>query len=209
MALDGYEEFFNKFKISHEEFIEFGLASVISIDLKEAISDWQDLKRELFNNRSVTIRGYGRDALGTPLYLNLYKKLFSNSNIAKDQTNNNYPTLKIEKLTGYKKNGKGENSIVNYQVSHVFGRTKNPLAFTAPWNIVFIPKVFDPFTGHESKGDLTDEFTKRLKLMISKKYLKLIVEFNQIMKKKVEASVLDKYLDEVLKAGEYGEKANK
>ena len=41
--------------------------------------------------------------------------------------------------------------------------TKNALTFNAPWNIVYMPKLFDPFTGHESKGDITKKFTEELK----------------------------------------------
>lgn len=40
----------------------------------------------------------------------------------------------------------------------MFGRTKNIYAFTAPWNIVYMPKILDPFTGHEAKGEMVDEY---------------------------------------------------
>ena len=88
----------------------------------------------------------------------------------------------LEKLTGYsKKNSKLNKELRNYQVSHVFGRTKNALAFNAPWNIVYMPKLFDPFTGHESKGDITKKFTSELKKMTFLKFKNLIEEYNDIV----------------------------
>ena len=84
--------------------------------------------------------------------------------------------------TGHKKN----KTIRNYQVSHVFGKTKNIYSFTAPWNITFIPKVLDPFTGHEAKGDAITEFTGMFQNHVYKQFHEMIDEYNALMKKKVK-----------------------
>ena len=70
---------------------------------------------------------------------------------------------------------------MNYQVSHIFGHTKNPYAFCAPWNIAFVPKILDPFTGHESKGELTKKITTLYKNLMLTNYQELIEEYNAIM----------------------------
>lgn len=48
-------------------------------------------------------------------------------------------------------------------------------------NIVYIPKIVDPFTGHESKGDLTRKFTRKFQQHVYSKYQIYIEEFNTIV----------------------------
>lgn len=182
---DGYQLFFNYFsEISNEKMIDFGLTSLISTPENIAKTEWESLKAKLLNNEELSIRGYGRDAKGTPLYFHLYKELFNNSSIKKDSTNNHNPTKVIQELTGFSKKPtkkqieNGFKTIQNFQISHVFGNTKNPLLFTAPWNIIILPKIMDPFTGHEAKGDLKDLFTKELQRFIYSKYQPLIEDYN-------------------------------
>jgi hypothetical protein len=92
-------------------------------------------------------------------------------------SSNNKPTQLLQNLTGYRKN----KNIFNYQVSHVFGNTKNVFCFTEPWNIVFIPKIIDPFTGHESKGDCIDKFQRLFKNKLYETFFAEITEYNKIM----------------------------
>ena len=132
----------------------------------------------------------------------MYKDVFR-LDIKFDSTNNDQPSRKIQKLTGYRKN----KTIFNYQVSHVFGKTKNIYCFTAPWNIVFIPKILDPLTGHEAIGDYVIEFKR---LFWNKIYTKFEVEVNNyneiishqypIIKEWVENNVIDdKFKSAILK----------
>jgi len=128
------------------------------------------------------MRGFGRDANGTYLFQRLYKELFDNDNIKKDPTNNAEPAKLIKQLTGYSKTKSSYYDLIrNYQISHVFGRTKNIYAFTAPWNIVYMPKILDPFTGHEAKGEMIDEFTEMFQKQGYEKFEKFINEFNEII----------------------------
>ena len=128
------------------------------------------------------IRGFGRNANGTDLYKNLYQRLVDNSNVKKDPTNNSEPRKLIERLTNYSKTKKPKYELIrNYQVSHVFARTKNIYAFTAPWNIAYMPKILDPLTGHEAKGDMVIEYTSRFQTQTYKKFSSLIDDFNEIM----------------------------
>ncbi len=70
---------------------------------------------------------------------------------------------------------------MNYQISHLFGRTKNPLLFTAPWNIAYIPKYLDPFTGHESQGTTSREFKQIFNRLLSEKFKEYIQDYNQFI----------------------------
>ena len=194
--LDSYENFLSEFKISEEQFLDFGIKSVIYIPHDKAKENWNYLKNRINNDGEVFIRGFGRDAKGTPLLLDFYKHLLGNSHIKKDPTNNSQPTKMIRELSGYSKTGKNKYKLIsNYQISHIYGRTKNVYAFTAPWNIAYIPKIYDPFTGHEANGDMVKEFTSRLKIQTYKKFKPLIEDFNNIITHSVFTDKLKKSLD--------------
>ena len=182
MTRDSYINFLKTFKISDDKFVEYGLKDIIFIPKDKASSEWEILKKKVYSNQEVYIRGMGRDAASTGYMLEIHNSLFGNSNIKKDPSNNTHPTKILENLTGFsKRKSKNTNLISNYQVSHIFGHTKNALMFMAPWNIVYIPKLFDPFSGHESKGELTQTFTSKLKEITYEKFKVQIDDYNSIV----------------------------
>ena len=186
--IDSYEKFLSEY-ITKEDFFNFGLNETIYIPTSEVDKEWKNLKNRIKNNEEVFIRGYGRNAAGTSLFFDFYNKVFQHSNVSKDATNNDRPTRLLEKLTQLKKN----KDIRNYQVSHVFGRTKNIFAFTAPWNIIFMPKILDPFTGHEAKGTLVDEFQLLFKQQNYNHFKTYIDEFNDIVTDTKLLTSIDNY----------------
>jgi hypothetical protein len=191
---DSYQEFLEELKINKEDFFQFGLNKVIYIDNEKVRKNWDNLKSRVLNNGEVFIRGYGRDAKGTDMFIDLYKHMFRNNNIRKDGTNNQRPTKLIEELTGYKKRG-AKCNIRNYQVSHIFGRTKNPYCFTAPWNIVYIPKIVDPFTGHEAQGPIAQEFFTLFKQQSMERFKEYIDEFNEIVTSELIQEKFEEYIN--------------
>lgn len=182
---DGYLEFFDSFNIDKKKLIKFGLDKAIFCGPVKAQSEWNKLKNAISSKQITYIRGYGRDAKGTILFQHLYEILFDipQSNIKKDTNNNAVPTKLIQEWTGFFKNGTNKN-IQNYQVSHIFGKTKNPYLFSAPFNIMFLPKILDPFTGHESKGEFSIEFKKEIQGLAYRNFSALIEEYNKIVLKK-------------------------
>lgn len=197
---DSYIKFFSEGYISKEQFFEFGLKETIYAPIDQAEREWVSLKRRITNNEEVFIRGFGRDANGTHLFQELYQRLVGNSHVKKDSTNNAEPTKIIKALTGYSKTKSSKHELIrNYQISHIFGRTKNVYAFTAPWNIVYMPKMLDPFTGHEAKGDMIDEYTILFQKQGYKQFAKLIDDFNEIMGSPSFKDKLNCCLDELNK----------
>lgn len=199
---DSYQKFFEYFKIEFKNVIKFDIdIDTIYPDPKKIITEWKNLIYSIEHDKKVYIRGYERDAHGTTLYQELYKKLLNNNNITKDSTNNDKPTQLLQKITGFSKTIKKDSNnlekISNYQVSHIFGRTKNPFLFTAPWNIVWKPKILDPFTGHESKGTNTDNYKKTFLTKSKKLYSNLITEYNQLAKKYFSEEKLEKAFNEI------------
>ncbi len=177
--MDSYNSFLSHFQISTEEFIDWGLNSIIFPEISTIDKAWEDLKNRIINNGKVYIRGYGRDAHGTELYKGFYTYALNNQNVTKDPTNNTIPRKLIAQATGIKNN----QDIFNYQVAHIFGHTKNVFMFEAPWNICYIPKLFDPFTGHESKGEISATFRNRFITMAYKRHIQYIDDYNRIISK--------------------------
>lgn len=175
--MDSYEQFLANFKIDKASFLEWGISSIIFPSVDKVALKWEALKSRIFQNQQVYIRGYGRDAHRTNLYINLYAKLFDNYKVKKDPTNNSAPHKLIQDLTGLKRN----EDIYNYQVSHIWGRTKNIFLFEAPWNICYMPKIMDPFTGHESKGTWPVEYQKMFYSKAKKLYQPFIDEYNEYL----------------------------
>lgn len=187
---DSYMKFIKQFNISKKDLYNFGLEETILPNCDLVLKSWNELKRKLFNGDEIYIRCAGRNGNGTAIYLEFYKYLFKKSNILKDPTNNYIPQKLIEDLTGFKRN----KNVYNYQVSHIFGRTKNPLLFGAAWNIALVPKIIDPFTGHETKGEWPKEYQKLFLKMIKKRYRIFIQEYNEIIFNLKIDSNLDNFL---------------
>jgi hypothetical protein len=195
---DSYIRFFSEGYITKEQFFEFGLKETIYPPYEKVEKEWEILKRNIVSNKPVFIRGFGRDANGTHLFQELYKRVLGNDSVKKDPTNNAEPTKIIRNLTGYSKSKNSKFELIrNYQVSHVFGRTKNIYTFTAPWNIVYMPKMLDPFTGHEAKGDMIDEYTILFQQQGYKQFSKLIENYNHIITEQAFRDKLNTGLQEL------------
>lgn len=199
--LDSYERFFFKFNVSKKQFFNFGIRETIYAPIDKAQEGWDELKRRISNNDTVYIRGFGWDSKGSHLFQEFYSQVFGNKNVKIDPSNNKEPTTVIRKMTGYSKiESVKYETIRNYQVSHIFGRTKNIFMFTAPWNIVYLPKLIDPFTGHEAKGDLIKEYQTLFRQKSYAHFKPLIEEYNKIISDPVLQTRIDEYFENISKS---------
>ena len=177
MSKDSYQVFLDAFNIKKDDLYQWGIESTIMPDLDAVADEWERLKERIFKNQTVYIRGYGRNAHGTQLYKDLYEAIFGNENVEKDPTNNNVPHRHIQQLTGLRRN----DDVLNYQVSHIWGRTKNIFLFESPWNICYTPKLIDPFTGHETRGAWPEEYQKLFMAYAYSRYKTFIDDYNQLL----------------------------
>ena len=125
--IDSYEIFFEKAKLSKKQFFEFGIEETIFANLRKAEDEWKELSERIREKSTddFYIRGYGRNSVNTTMYEELYKKVFGII-VKPDTTGNSQPKKIIEKMTLKSTQSKKQHEkIVNYQVSHVFGKTKN------------------------------------------------------------------------------------
>ena len=201
---DSYERFFSEGYISKEQLFNFGIRETIYAPLDKAQEGWEDLKQRIKNNGPVYMRGFGRNSNGSHLFQEFYSQIIGNDNVKIDPTNNKEPTTVIRNVTGYSKTKSAKyEPIRNYQVSHIFGRTKNIFLFTAPWNIVYLPKLIDPFTGHEAKGDLIDEYQTIFQQKSYAHFEALIADYNQIISEPSFQARIDTYLEDISKSNRY------
>ena len=199
MMKDSYQAFIDRFNISKGDFYRYGIQSIISADYDTAETQYNEIKDKLFNNGRLFVRGYGRNGSNSNLYLDLYNILFGNSSISIDPTNNAAPRRNISSATGHRIN----NDLYNYQVSHIWGRTKNPILFESVWNICFVPRLFDPFTGHECKGGWNEEFIPMLNCSIYDKFENLIIDYNQIVINHNIRNKINDFTNHLLSSGTY------
>lgn len=203
---DSYERFFSKGYISKEQFFDFGICETIYAPLDKAKEGWEELKQRIRNNGPVYMRGFGRNSNGSHLFQEFYSNVLGNKNVKIDPTNNKEPTTVISDMTGYSKiKSKKHKTIRNYQVSHIFGRTKNIYLFTAPWNIAYLPKIIDPFTGHEAKGELIDEYQTMFRHKSYVHFEALIEDYNEIILNKGFQQCIDIYLEDISKKNRYSQ----
>ncbi len=206
---DAYEKLFEL--VDRDLFFKNSIENIIYVENKLIASAWSKLKKDLLSNQPLIIRGYGRNSKNSELFLELYRVLFNHNCIHIDKTNNQAPTKILRNLTPYCKKAKNSNStktlIMNYQVSHLFGRTKNPLLFTSPWNIAYIPKYLDPFTGHESQGIHSTEFKNIFNQLIAKKFEPYIQDYHNFIDEHVfKDGKLDKAIKVVQLTSQYEDK---
>lgn len=173
--IDSYEALIPEY-LSKDDFFRFGIEKTIYIPDEKVKMQWKKLKEDIHANKEVFMRGV-KEASGNHLFFDFYAQHFSNDQVKKDPSNTQNPAKVIEALTGYKKS----KDLRNYQLASIFGRSRNIFAFTAPWNIVFIPSILDPLLSSEAKGHLAIEFQEHFMRHSYEKFKPYIDEFNKIM----------------------------
>jgi len=198
--IDSYELLLSQY-ISKEDFFKFGLEKTIYIPDNKAKEEWQGLKKNIANNKTVFIRGF-KSSVGMHMAADFYTKVFDNKQIKKDPSNTQNPAKIIEKLTGYKKS----KDLKNYQLASVFGRSRNILAFCAPWNIVYIPSILEPLLSVEANTPLAVEFKKRFAQHAYEKFKPYIDEFNETVSNYQFQKSMDEYFQKLFDDGHFDKK---
>lgn len=188
--MDSYQKFLDYFGIEKQTLFEWGIEATIFPPIEKVVQEWEVLKTKVLTNQLVYIRGYGRDGHGTQLYKDLYRYLFGNEHVEKDPTNNAVPQKCIQRTTGLKRN----KDIFNYQISHIWGHTKNVFLFEAPWNICYTPKIMDPFTGHETKGSWPEEYQRIFLDRAMELYRPFVADYNKLMNDLGVDELISQYL---------------
>ena len=206
-VVDSYEMFVKHFSsncFSEDEFVSWGLDNILFANQDKAEQEWKKVKENWNDNTELWIRNSGRNGQSSKLYKDFYAQF--GKDISFDKTNNEIPTKIIQNITGKVKYDKSRHEkstaknaslhiLRNYQVSHIWGHTKNPLLFVSPWNICFVPKMFDPFTGHEAKGPLVDKFQFAFQEKAKIMFADLIADYNNFLDKEIlQTGLIETYI---------------
>ena len=189
---DAYNVLFESTK--RDGIFKKGIDDIIFVDKEFLEEQWHQQKEIFLHGGDLHIRGYSRDGNGTQRYMELYRILIPHVNIIRDSSNNAQPTKTLATLTNYTKKvikGKNKQLIQNYRITHLFGRTKNPLLFNAAWNLAYVPVYLDPLTGHESSGEHGIAFKKIFEPLVRDRFSKYINDYNSFVRKKVSEKLDD------------------
>ena len=173
--IDAYEQMIPEY-ISKEDFFRFGIEKTIYIPDSKVKEEWAALKKKIESGKPVFMRGM-KNSVDNQLFFDFYKELFKNEQVKKDPSNTQNPAKVIETLTGYKKS----KDLKNYQLTSLFGKSKNIFAFTAPWNMAYIPNILDPLLSNEARSDLAQEFQAYFLRHNLEKFKSYIDEFNKMV----------------------------
>ena len=161
-------------------FIQRGIEHIHFLDSEVVDNDFIRLIQEIDDpNTPVTVRAYGRGAIlkKRTEYMNFLKHILRKDSIKEDSTNNAAPNKRFYSNAEFEKG-----HFKNYTLSHIWGNmSKNPYAFCALWNMCLTPFYIDPFTGHETNGELPTLFSSELKRNVYLRYEKTIITYNERM----------------------------
>ncbi len=184
---ESYSEFLDAFGIRPEALCDFGLDHSVFAESEEAWTQWQDLKNTLLHGGRLYIRAIAGNAHDREFlfYKRLHENMFPGVELCHDCTGNYYPRRNLSRAVGWdvtihpaQENG----VLVNFQTSHALsGRTHNPLLYLAVWNIVFTPKVIDPFTGDEAETAAAALFREAFLDKIRRRFDRCVADYNNFV----------------------------
>ncbi len=173
--IDAYEQMIPEY-ISKEDFFRFAVEKTIYIADSKIKEEWTSLKKKINANKPIFMRGM-KNSVDNQLFFDFYDNIFGNKQVKKDPSNTQNPAKIMESLSGYKKS----KDLKNYQLTPLFGRSKNILTFCAPWNMAYIPSILDPLLSNEAKGDLAKEFQAFFFQHNIEKFKPFVDEYNEMV----------------------------
>jgi len=207
---ESYHEFLEMFGIMPQAVCDFGLEYSVFAEPDVAQAQWQKLKDALLNDGQLHIRAItGKDQdREFQFYKRLSAYLFGNNSLSHDCTGNYYPRRNLERAVGWVVTIHPQADtgvLVNFQTSHVLsGRTHNPLLYSAVWNIVFTPKIIDPFTGDEANGPTAELFRKAFQSRIRARFGACIEDYNRLVGERDVLNRINNFQDEFFSSDELG-----
>lgn len=184
-AIDTYEAFFSEItSMTPREIAKHCLSLCKFLPKIEVKEDWENIRKSFRRGGEHYVRLNTNEGKIKLMYRDCL-----DITVRKDPDGNQEPN-KI--LSG---NPKGP---ATYVCAHIFGRTKNPLLFTAKFNLCYIPEFFASWTD-DRKGQTSsyrDEFRKEFYSKVFKDYGEIISEYNDC---KIRKQVLRKLEDEIKK----------
>lgn len=189
-----YNAFFNHFRMTEADFVEYGIEKIIFAPEDEVYDDWRQRKNCFINKSSHSNKFYIRSDKDKR-WTCAYEAIFGIS-VKIDVTKNSKPTSALEGATNVKKKGSA------YTSAHIFGRTRNFMLFSALFNICFIPDLYAPFSDTTSKkSGVHEHFRKMLLDKVRMEYGDVICEYNSFIAENHITERIESYISEISKFG--------
>lgn len=183
-TIDTYEAFFSEVtSMTPREIAKHCLSLCLFPSKEEAKKDWENIIKSFRRGEH-----YVRLSTNEEKIKSMYRDCLDIT-VRKDPDGNQGPN----KILSGKPKGRP-----TYVCAHIFGRTKNPLLFTAKFNLCYIPEFFASWTD-ERKGQTSsyrDEFRKEFYCKVFKDYGEIISAYNA---SKIRKQVLCKLENELEK----------
>lgn len=173
---NGFNSLYNLIK-SEDEFLDFFVRNTLFLN-PEYIKNQADemllkietgsklpvrfsLKmKEYFKSESkrVSTIKNRRDAVNYSRDFEFFSRIRPEIKVEFDSTGNKFVVDEIEKYTNCRVST-SQSHIINYSISHVWGKTYDPLFFSSLWNIVLVPSYLNPIMDkpkhqHELNGQI-------------------------------------------------------
>ena len=189
--LDSYEKLIPGY-ISKEDFFRFGLEQTLYIPDSNIKKGWDDLLKKIKGNKTLYIRGV-KEANQNHLFFDFNKMVFGNAHTTKDPSNSQSTTKIMDALSGYKKS----KDLKNYQMSTIFGKSRNIFLFNAPWNLAYVPKIMEPFLSVDNNSELAKEFKALFLEQGKKKFKSYIKEYNELVTNRHFVQQREDYIEQM------------
>ena len=178
-CIESYSEFFARFNINEDEFVEYGLSTSKFVSIDDALNRWHILQDDLLNDRPVYIRADPRG-----IWREFYRQVFGNNHVLTDRDGNTIPIEVMSQMTHYTTRPRSFPECVvlkNYILSHVFDvRTMNPLLFSNPCNFAYTPSFIDPLTG-KSIGNFAVRYRRAFRRKAFEMYNQVYTEYKNFV----------------------------
>lgn len=173
---NGFNSLYNLIK-SENEFVEFFVMNTLFIHPDYIEKQADEMLERIDKNEKIPVRfsqkmkeyfksedkristiKNRRDAVNFSRDFDFYSKIRPDIKVEFDSTGNKFVVDAIEKYTNCRVST-SQSHIINYSISHVWGKTNDPLFFSSLWNIVLVPSYLNPIMDkpkhqHELNGHI-------------------------------------------------------
>ena len=202
---NGYNEILNDLKIEKETFFNIGFKNIIGLNDELYQKKVKEKAKLFFSEKGEKI--YYRENNGKlkEHYDIIRKEIFYEYECI--ESDDSKPIVKIVIDCLKKENNKSTKKInyinikkeylQDYDLTHLWDATQNPLLYSLPWNYYYMPKMIAPITDRNVRYDKDRVFLKRIMKTVIKKYKDEINLYNEFMKNK-EAELKKYYYEKIL-----------
>lgn len=208
--LNGYQKMLKELNIDQNTFFEIVFNNIIGLNDKLYKEEVKKISKILLSNPKEEIfyrkRHQEQNNKKIDHYKNIRNEIFGKNKCSAQSDSSkiidilitcikvNEPKIKLDNLK--------KEYLQDYDLSHIWDATQNPLLYTLPWNYYFIPKMISPITDRNVRYDEKRIFLKKIMKKVIKEYSQEIEEYNKFMKEN-QNKIIKYYNEKILTDKEF------